>query len=93
MEILDHCTLEGVSEVLIHLGSNLVTNPVHWTVTRSANTLFTGRDDILRELETIVRDAVKNPSLQDQCWIVISGMGGQGKSEICLQLAYRVRQL
>jgi len=65
---------------------------VHWTVARPRNTLFTGRNDILRELETIVLDAVKNPSRQDLCWIVISGMGGQGKSEICLQLAHRVRQ-
>jgi hypothetical protein len=65
---------------------------VHWTVTRSANTLFTGRNDILRELETIVRDYGKDPSRLEQCWIVIYGMGGQGKSEICLQLACRVRQ-
>jgi hypothetical protein len=66
---------------------------VHWTVTRSVNTLFTGRGDILRELETIVRDTMKNPLRQDLCWIVISGMAGQGKSEICLQLAHRVRPL
>ncbi|KAL9631987.1 MAG: hypothetical protein Q9204_003984 [Flavoplaca sp. TL-2023a] len=65
----------------------------HWTVSRSRNPLFTGRDDIVRELETTIRNAVKDPSYTDQCSIVIYGMGGQGKSEICLQLAYRVRQL
>ncbi|KAL8856208.1 MAG: hypothetical protein Q9178_007173 [Gyalolechia marmorata] len=65
----------------------------HWTVYRSRNPLFTGRDDIVRELETTIRNAVKGPSYIDQCSIVISGMGGQGKSEICLQLAHRVRQI
>jgi Mrp family chromosome partitioning ATPase len=61
-------------------------------VTRSTNTLFTGRYDILHELENIARDAIKDPSRQKQCRIVISGIGGQGKSEICLQLAHRIRQ-
>ena len=66
---------------------------VHWTVYRSRNPLFTGRDEILLELEATIRDAVKEPSYPDQCSIVISGMGGQGKSEICPQLAYRVRHM
>ncbi|KAL8650448.1 MAG: hypothetical protein Q9226_005138 [Calogaya cf. arnoldii] len=66
---------------------------VHWTVYRSRNPLFTGRDDILRDLEAAIRDAVKDSSDPDQRTIAISGMGGQGKSEICLQLAYRVRQI
>uniref|UniRef100_A0A093V351 Regulatory protein AfsR n=1 Tax=Talaromyces marneffei PM1 TaxID=1077442 RepID=A0A093V351_TALMA len=76
-----------------HSGSKTVTNPVHWTVTRHPNRLFTGRGDNIRELEDIVRNAVKISPLKDQCCIVISGVGGQGKSEICLQLVNRVRQL
>ncbi|OQU96555.1 Tetratricopeptide repeat-containing protein isoform 1 [Cladophialophora immunda] len=74
-------------------GIDLITNPVHWTVTRSPNTLFVGRNDLLDELGTIVREAVKNPVPQTQCRIVISGIGGQGKSELCLQLAHRARTL
>ncbi|KAI4264737.1 MAG: hypothetical protein L6R42_000169 [Xanthoria sp. 1 TBL-2021] len=69
------------------------TGHVHWTVYSSRNPLFTGRDDILRKLEATIRDAVKDSLYPNQCTIVISGMGGQGKSEICLQLAYRVRQI
>ncbi|KAI4149287.1 MAG: hypothetical protein LQ341_001358 [Variospora aurantia] len=69
------------------------TSHVHWTVYRSRNPFFTGRDDTLRELEATVRDAVNGSSYREQCSIVISGMGGQGKSEICLQLAHRVRQM
>ncbi|KAK5089459.1 hypothetical protein LTR70_005958 [Exophiala xenobiotica] len=66
---------------------------VHWIMPRTANPLFTGRQDLLKELEHIVRDAVHCPWGRSQCRIVISGIGGQGKSEICLQLARRLRQL
>ena len=66
-------------------------NPVHWIVPRAVNTLFTGRLDLLQELEDIVRAAVHAPQDRDMCRIVISGIGGQGKSEICLQLARRLR--
>ncbi|RMZ89045.1 hypothetical protein DV736_g3719, partial [Chaetothyriales sp. CBS 134916] len=65
----------------------------HWTVTRLLNPLFTGREDILQELDKTVRDAVYHCTPQSQCRIVITGMGGQGKSEICLQLADRLRQM
>ncbi|OAL35725.1 hypothetical protein AYO20_05106 [Fonsecaea nubica] len=70
-----------------------ITHPVHWTITRSANTLFVGRNDVIHELDTIVCEAIKNPAPKTQCRIVISAMGGQGKSEVCLQLVQRVRTL
>ncbi|KAK5094369.1 hypothetical protein LTS08_008650 [Lithohypha guttulata] len=66
---------------------------VHWMVPRTANSLFTGRQELLQELEDTVRDAVYCPWDRDQCRIVISGMGGQGKSEVCLQLARRLRSV
>jgi hypothetical protein len=65
----------------------------HWMVTRHANPLFTGRKDVLQELDGIVRDATKKSPNQTQCRIVLSGMGGQGKSEICLQLAHNLRYM
>jgi DNA-directed RNA polymerase subunit RPC12/RpoP len=65
----------------------------HWMVTRHVNPLFTGRRNLIHELDGIVRDATKNYLNQTQCRIVLSGMGGQGKSEICLQLAYSLRHL
>jgi len=55
--------------------------------------MFTGREDILHTLELSVRRAINDGPHQNQCRIVIYGMGGQGKSEICLQLAQRVRSL
>lgn len=65
----------------------------HWAVTRLTNPIFTGRGEILLELEAVIRNASIRYSQPQQCRIVISGMGGQGKSEICLQLAHRVRHL
>lgn len=81
------------NERLTLLGANSQSSHVHWAVARSSNALFTGREDILRDLETNIRSVVHNGPQQNQCRIVISGMGGQGKSEICLQLAQRVRSL
>ncbi|KAK5069263.1 hypothetical protein LTR64_008443 [Lithohypha guttulata] len=66
---------------------------VHWMVPRTANPLFTGRQELLQELEDTARDAVYCPWDRDQCRIVISGMGEQGKSEVCLQLARRLRSV
>jgi Cdc6-like AAA superfamily ATPase len=66
---------------------------IHWVVPRSPNTLFTGRKDILDDLERRVRAAVQDGSPSNQCRVVITGLGGQGKSEISLQLAQRVRSL
>ena len=74
---------------------NLEHGNTQWIVPRSSNTLFTGREDVLHYLEKTVYDAVQ-PALfadqrREQCRIVITGLGGQGKSEISLQLAHRVR--
>jgi hypothetical protein len=66
---------------------------VHWTVTRSTNNLFVGRDAILTTTEKSIRHSLQDVNTTRQQRFVITGMGGQGKSEICLQLADRVRQL
>ncbi|KAL9628781.1 MAG: hypothetical protein Q9204_005667 [Flavoplaca sp. TL-2023a] len=90
---LSHAMADRDYRMLTTPGLESKTGHVHWTVYRSRNPLFTGRDDILRELELAIRDVVKDSSSSKQYSIVISGIGGQGKSEICLQLAYRVRQI
>ena len=59
-----------------------------WGVTRQLNTMFTGRTDILHELNNIVQNHVGASNKTGLCQIVISGMGGQGKSELCLQLVH-----
>ncbi|KAL9011601.1 MAG: hypothetical protein Q9173_003562 [Seirophora scorigena] len=72
---------------------SLQTGNIHWIVNRPTNPQFTGRDGILRDLEAAIRNALRHTSGSNRCSIVISGVGGQGKSEICLQLANRVRQM
>ncbi|KAI1628920.1 P-loop containing nucleoside triphosphate hydrolase protein [Exophiala viscosa] len=69
------------------------TNNVHWGVDRPVNNMFTGREDILEDLEQKLREAARAGMNDKQPRIVISGMGGLGKSEICLQLAQRLRSL
>lgn len=64
---------------------------VHWVVSPVVNSLFTGRKYLLNRLQDNVNGVLNGPSQHGPCWIVISALGGQGKSEICLQLADRVR--
>jgi putative protein kinase ArgK-like GTPase of G3E family len=66
---------------------------VHWTVTRSANTLFSGRGQVLSQIEEAVRRSLAKSDCLEPYRIVITGMGGQGKSEVCLQIANVLRQL
>jgi len=79
--------------VLITVVSVQDSGNVHWRITQISNPLFTGRDDVLDLIERTLRAAVGDTTPKQQCRIVISGMGGLGKSEICLQIANRVRQL
>lgn len=80
-----------VRVILMISDSVRASSPTHWIVQRAANTLFTGREDVLHDLDSVISQAINEPPHQDQCRIVISGVGGQGKSEICLQLAHRFR--
>jgi hypothetical protein len=82
-----------VRDRLIWPGPSLERGNAHWAVTRSSNTLFTGREDTLDGLEATVRASVQLSRPTIQYRMVISGIGGQGKSEICLQLAQRVRPM
>ncbi|KAH7354935.1 hypothetical protein BKA65DRAFT_549010 [Rhexocercosporidium sp. MPI-PUGE-AT-0058] len=66
-------------------GANIHGN-VHWMIPRALNSLFTGRSDLLDRIQS----ALQSESIsiaQTQRRFVIIGLGGQGKSEICLQIA------
>lgn len=60
--------------------------------TRPVNTQFIGREDILDEIESAIRRSVNDTESTFQRRFVIPGMGGLGKSELCLKLANSTRQ-
>ncbi|MCJ1347810.1 hypothetical protein MMC31_006039 [Peltigera leucophlebia] len=60
-----------------------------WLVPRIVNNLFTGRAETLTKIMNAVSSS---RCTQQQRRYIITGMGGQGKSEICLQIANTVRQ-
>lgn len=66
-----------------------ITIKSHWCVPRSVNTLFTGRSDIINRIKEAI--TLKEGS-QVQRRFVITGMGGLGKSEICLKVAAEMRE-
>ncbi|KFX97135.1 hypothetical protein V490_02942 [Pseudogymnoascus sp. VKM F-3557] len=63
----------------------------HWLVPRGVNKLFTGRSEIIDK----IKGAIRNDSTQHadkQKVFVITGLGGMGKTEICLQVANILRE-
>ncbi|KAK5991124.1 Nephrocystin-3-like protein [Cladobotryum mycophilum] len=63
----------------------------HWLVSRSANPFFTGRDGIVGQIiKALTGPATLSIS---QRRFVLTGMGGQGKSEICLNVVSQVRNM
>ncbi|KAH7374180.1 hypothetical protein BKA64DRAFT_714983 [Cadophora sp. MPI-SDFR-AT-0126] len=71
-------------------GANIYGN-VHWMIPRAINSLFTGRSDLLSRIQTALEiDSISLPQRQRR--FIITGLGGQGKSEICLQIASLMKQ-
>jgi Heterokaryon incompatibility protein (HET) len=60
---------------------------VHWKVPHATNRLFTGRTEVLERVKNVMRRDVP-----DQKRFIITGLGGLGKSEICLKIANEMRQ-
>jgi hypothetical protein len=63
------------------------TGNVHWKVPRMINTLFTGRAKLLESIESAVLKDILELKI-----LVITGMGGLGKSEICLGVVNDMRR-
>ncbi|TVY32372.1 Kinesin light chain [Lachnellula occidentalis] len=61
---------------------------IHWMVPRAINNLFTGRTKLLDRIQEAMRDNRAN----NQRRFVITGLGGQGKSELCLKVASLMRE-
>jgi len=63
----------------------------HWMVPRSVNNLFTGRAELLKQIQKALYIDHASPA-DGQKRFVITGMGGQGKSEISLKVANLMRE-
>jgi tetratricopeptide (TPR) repeat protein len=90
---------DSVRDLFLHLyhssdlfltvnASHTIGGNVHWIVPRPLNNLFTGRSDVLLRMEK----ALYGDHIDKQKRFVITGMGGQGKSEICLKFASQARE-
>ncbi|CZR50232.1 related to calcium-independent phospholipase A2 [Phialocephala subalpina] len=71
-------------------GANIHGN-VHWIVPRAVNSLFTGRSDLLSRIQKALEIKCIFATTKQRRF-VITGLGGQGKSEICLQVASSMKQ-
>ncbi|KAH7401028.1 P-loop containing nucleoside triphosphate hydrolase protein [Phaeosphaeria sp. MPI-PUGE-AT-0046c] len=63
---------------------------VHWMVPRSVNSLFIGRSELVQRIQNALRNNDLGKSSQKR--LVITGIGGIGKSEVCLQVADLMRE-
>jgi hypothetical protein len=64
---------------------------VHWMVPRAVNTLFTGRTELLDQIQAAFREnSTSTPKTQRR--FVITGLGGLGKSEVSLNAANLMRE-
>ena len=60
-------------------------------VPRAINNLFTGRTKLIRQVQESLRNNQAIDSSKQRRF-VITGLGGQGKSEICLKVASLMRE-
>ncbi|KAJ5022565.1 acyl transferase/acyl hydrolase/lysophospholipase [Bipolaris maydis] len=66
------------------------TKNVHWIVPRLVNSLFTGRLELVDRIQSALRN--NKLGIPKQKRLVITGIGGIGKSEVCLRVADLLRE-
>ena len=64
---------------------------VHWVVPRPVSSLFTGRTELLSQIQNAFQVDRAGQS-EEQKRLVIVGRGGIGKSEVCLKAANMLRE-
>ena len=63
---------------------------MHWMVPRAVNSLFIGRSEVVKRMQITLRN--NGPDATKQTRVVIIGIGGMGKSEVCLKVADLIRE-
>jgi putative protein kinase ArgK-like GTPase of G3E family len=59
-------------------------------VPRAVNSLFTGRREVVERMQSALRSDGRDTTKQKR--VVITGIGGMGKSEVCLKVAEQMRE-
>jgi hypothetical protein len=67
------------------------TGNAHWIVPQTTNSLFTGRSELLARIQKALRSD-SSCDMTDAKRLVITGLGGQGKSEISVKIASLMRE-
>lgn len=65
---------------------------VHWSIPRPLNPLFTGRTQVVEQIKGALSPTPESMCRDQQRRFVLTGLGGQGKSEICLKVADLLRE-
>lgn len=66
---------------------------LHWTVRHNLSTRFKGRTENLERIKKAILSSLSRLEKRNlQCY-VITGMGGQGKSELCLKIVNELRPM
>jgi hypothetical protein len=63
----------------------------YWKVPRRTNKLFTGRTELLETIKLALQGN-ESDRTEMQRVFVVTGLGGQGKSELCLRAADLMRE-
>lgn len=63
----------------------------YWLVPRQVNAFFTGRKETLETLHAKIYDTSRDERPRQKRFVIV-GMGGIGKSEVCLKFAEDVRE-
>ena len=88
-ESLRRCASTLVSKLVRNV--EFYTRNVHFYVPRPPNSLFTGRYEELHRIKLLLTHS-KSEQVDSPKILVITGLGGQGKSEICIKLAHEMRE-
>ncbi len=65
---------------------------VHYSIPYHVSPDFMGRDDILRQMSTVCLPSAPQHSRPTQKRYVLFGLGGSGKTQVCLAFAQDYRE-
>jgi hypothetical protein len=80
-----------LKEVRLDKADTTIFENTYWMVPRSSSNLFTGRTKLIERIRAAIQSD-NSLARTEQTRLVITGIGGQGKSEVCIKLANMMRE-